>query len=50
MKTIILMLFAALFVTFPTFADEYTVIRFGADPNYAPFAYKDNTGTLIGFS
>ena len=49
MKKIILMLFAALFVTLPTFANDYTVIRFGADPNYAPFAYKDNKGTLAGF-
>ncbi|MFN3356124.1 MAG: transporter substrate-binding domain-containing protein [Pseudomonas sp.] len=49
MKRIILMLFATLFINTSLFANDYEVIRFGADPNYAPFAYKDNTGTLTGF-
>lgn len=49
MKKIILMLFAVLLLSNPLFAREYTVIRFGADPNYAPFAYKDKHGTLTGF-
>lgn len=49
MKKTILMLFATLFISAPVFAKDYTVIRFGADPNYAPFAYKDKTGTLTGF-
>ncbi|MBB6290932.1 MULTISPECIES: transporter substrate-binding domain-containing protein [unclassified Pseudomonas] len=49
MKKIILMLFALFFINAPLVADEYTVIRFGVDPNYAPFAYKDRTGTLTGF-
>ncbi|WP_248751273.1 transporter substrate-binding domain-containing protein [Pseudomonas sp. MWU15-20650] len=49
MKKIILMLFATFFLSAPLFAKDYTVIRFAADPNYAPFAYKDKTGTLTGF-
>jgi|GEM_PF-6951883 len=44
MKKIILTLFAILFINTPLFATEYTVIRFGVDPNYAPFAYKDTKG------
>ncbi|KTC50031.1 ABC transporter substrate-binding protein [Pseudomonas fluorescens ABAC62] len=49
MKKIILMLLTALFISTPLFAKDYKVIRFGVDPNYAPFAYKDRTGTLTGF-
>lgn len=49
MKKIILTLFAILFINTPLFATEYTVIRFGVDPNYAPFAYKDTKGALTGF-
>lgn len=51
MKKIVLMLSTLiLFILNATaVAKDYEVIRFGADPNYAPFAYKDNTGTLSGF-
>ena len=49
MNKILLMLFALLFMSAPLFASDYSVIRFGVDPNYAPFAYKDSTGTLTGF-
>lgn len=49
MKKILLMLFTTFLINTSLFANDYTVIRFGADPNYAPFAYKDNTGTLVGF-
>lgn len=49
MKKIVMMLFALLFINTPLLAGDYSVIRFGADPNYAPFAYKDNKGTLTGF-
>lgn len=49
MKKIILMLFATFFINTFLLAKEYAVIRFGVDPNYAPFAYKDGTGTLTGF-
>lgn len=49
MKKTLLMLFAVFFTSAPVFAGEYTVIRFGVDPNYAPFAYKNSTGTLTGF-
>lgn len=49
MKKIILMLFATFFINTSLLAKEYAVIRFGVDPNYAPFAYKDGTGTLTGF-
>ncbi|WP_141063432.1 transporter substrate-binding domain-containing protein [Pseudomonas lactucae] len=49
MKKIILMLFATFFINTSLLAKEYEVIRFGVDPNYAPFAYKDGTGTLTGF-
>ena len=49
MKKTILMLFAVLLLNTPLFANDYAVIRFGVDPNYAPFAYKDNKGTLTGF-
>ena len=49
MKKIILMLFTLLFINAPLFAGEYTVVRFGADPNYAPYAYENSTGTLTGF-
>lgn len=38
-----------LFLNTSLFAKEYTVIRFGVDPNYAPFAYKNNAGKLTGF-
>lgn len=43
------MLFTALLINTSLFANDYNVIRFAADPNYAPFAYKDSTGTLTGF-
>jgi len=49
MKKILLMLFTTLLINSSLFASDYKVIRFAADPNYAPFAYKDSTGTLTGF-
>jgi len=51
MRKTVLMLSALFAVVFAgsVFANEYSVIRFGADPNYAPFAYKDNKGALVGF-
>lgn len=49
MKKTILMLFSTFFLSASLFAKDYTVIRFAADPNYAPFAYKDKTGSLTGF-
>ncbi|WP_348737598.1 transporter substrate-binding domain-containing protein [Pseudomonas rhodesiae] len=49
MKKICLFLLMLLFLNTSLFAKEYTVIRFGVDPNYAPFAYKNNAGKLTGF-
>ncbi|WP_236217758.1 transporter substrate-binding domain-containing protein [Pseudomonas rhodesiae] len=49
MKKICLFLLMLLFLNPSLFAKEYTVIRFGVDPNYAPFAYKNNAGKLTGF-
>ena len=55
MKKLVLMLSMLAFVVVSNLvsANNYEVIRFGADPNYAPFAYKDTTagniGTLVGF-
>ncbi|WP_313452973.1 transporter substrate-binding domain-containing protein [Pseudomonas rhodesiae] len=49
MKKICLFLLTLLFSNTSLFAKEYTVIRFGVDPNYAPFAYKNNAGKLTGF-
>ena len=51
MKKIVLMLSTLILFVLSgsAVANDYEVIRFGADPNYAPFAYKDNTGTLSGF-
>jgi len=49
-KTILLLsLFVIVLFSLSLFAKDYEVIRFGADPNYAPFAYKDETGKLVGF-
>src|ERR1700738_1058837 len=47
-------LFAALFViqivtAISAPAKEWTVIRFGVDPSYAPFESKNATGELVGF-
>ena len=49
MKKICLFLLMLLFLNTSLFAKEYSVIRFGVDPNYAPFAYKNNAGKLTGF-
>ncbi|AYG09981.1 ABC transporter substrate-binding protein [Pseudomonas fluorescens] len=51
MKKIVLMLSLSIIFLFngSVLAKNYEVIRFGVDPNYAPFAYKDNTGQLVGF-
>lgn len=51
MKKIILLLslLAIVFFSISLYAKDYEVIRFGADPNYAPFAYKDETNKLVGF-
>ena len=51
MTKIVLMLSTLLALVFANalFAKEYSVIRLGVDPNYAPFAFKDGTGTLVGF-
>jgi ABC-type amino acid transport substrate-binding protein len=50
MKKIVLMLSLSIIFLFngSVLAKNYEVIRFGVDPNYAPFAYKDNTGQLVG--
>ena len=51
MKKIVLMLSLSIIFLFngSVLSKNYEVIRFGVDPNYAPFAYKDNTGQLVGF-
>ncbi|KRP63881.1 transporter substrate-binding domain-containing protein [Pseudomonas orientalis] len=49
MKKILLLLIATFLFNTSLLANDYKVIRFAADPNYAPFAYKDSTGTLTGF-
>jgi histidine transport system substrate-binding protein len=49
MKRILLLLVTTFLFNASLLAKDYEVIRFAADPNYAPFAYKDSAGTLIGF-
>lgn len=51
MKTIVPILCALvlLFTGGLVFAKDYKVIRFGADPTYAPFASKAADGSLVGF-
>lgn len=49
MKKILLLLITTFLFNTSLLAKDYEVIRFAADPNYAPFAYKDSTGTLTGF-
>ena len=44
-----LVLWMALMASAPTLANELKQIRFGVDPSFAPFEWKDAQGTLRGF-